>query len=104
MCPPLLSTIRRKRGRLTMRTLARLGIGLTPLETRREVVLHVASRAEQLGYEAFYLAEGWGHDAAVLLTEVAVRTSRIHIGSGVLNVWGRSPATIAMLATSLHEV
>jgi alkanesulfonate monooxygenase SsuD/methylene tetrahydromethanopterin reductase-like flavin-dependent oxidoreductase (luciferase family) len=87
-----------------MRTLARLGIGLTPLETRREVVLHVASRAEQLGYEAFYLAEGWGHDAAVLLTEVAVRTSRIHIGSGVLNVWGRSPATIAMLATSLHEV
>ena len=81
-----------------------LGVGLTPLETRREVVLHVASRAEQLGYAAIYLAEGWGHDAAVLLAEVAVRTSRIRIGSGVLNVWGRSPATIAMLATSLHEV
>ena len=61
-----------------------LGVGLTPLETRREVVLHVASRAEQLGYAAFYLAEGWGHDAAVLLAVVAVRTSRIRIGSGVL--------------------
>jgi alkanesulfonate monooxygenase SsuD/methylene tetrahydromethanopterin reductase-like flavin-dependent oxidoreductase (luciferase family) len=81
-----------------------LGVGLTPLETRREVILHIAVRAEQLGYEAFYLAEGWGHDAAVLLAEIAVRTSRIRIGTGVLNVWGRSPATIAMLATSLHEV
>jgi alkanesulfonate monooxygenase SsuD/methylene tetrahydromethanopterin reductase-like flavin-dependent oxidoreductase (luciferase family) len=89
-----------------MRTDARpaLGVGLTPLETRREVVLHVATRAEQLGYHSFSLAEGWGHDAAVLLAEVAVRTSRIRLGTGVLNVWGRSPATIAMLATSLHEV
>jgi alkanesulfonate monooxygenase SsuD/methylene tetrahydromethanopterin reductase-like flavin-dependent oxidoreductase (luciferase family) len=81
-----------------------LGVGLTPLETRRDVVLHVATRAEQLGYESFHLAEGWGHDAAVLLSEVAVRTSRIRIGTGVLNVWGSTPATIAMLATSLHEV
>src|SRR5918993_1469640 len=81
-----------------------LAVGLTPLETRREVVLHIATRAEQLGYSAFYLAEGWGHDAAVLLSEVAVRTSRIRLGTGVLNIWGRSAATIAMLAASLHEV
>jgi alkanesulfonate monooxygenase SsuD/methylene tetrahydromethanopterin reductase-like flavin-dependent oxidoreductase (luciferase family) len=85
-------------------TLPRLGVGLTPLETRREVVLHVATRAEQLGYDVFYLAEGWGHDAGVLLAEVAIRTSRIQLGTGVLNVWGRSPASIAMLATSLHEL
>src|SRR3954451_5636507 len=53
--------------------LPRFGVGLTPLETRRDVVLHVAARAEQLGYESFHIAEGRGHDAAVLLTEVAVR-------------------------------
>jgi len=85
-------------------TLPRLGVGLTPLETRRDIVLHVATRAEQLGYEVFYLAEGWGHDAGVLLAEVAVRTSRIRLGTGVLNVWGRSAASIAMLASSLHEL
>lgn len=81
-----------------------LGVGLTPLETRREVVLHVAQRTEELGYDSFFLAEGWGHDAGVLLAEIATRTSRIRIGTGVLNVWGRSPASIAMLATSLQEV
>ncbi len=81
-----------------------LGVGLTPLETRRDVVLHVATRAEQLGYAEFHLAEGWGHDASVLLTEVALRTSRIRLGTGVLNIWGRSAASIAMLASTLDEV
>jgi alkanesulfonate monooxygenase SsuD/methylene tetrahydromethanopterin reductase-like flavin-dependent oxidoreductase (luciferase family) len=80
-----------------------LGIGLTPLETRREVILHVARRAEELGYDAFWLAEGWGQDAGVLLAEVASQTDRIRIGTGVLNVWGRTPATVAMMATSLSE-
>jgi len=81
-----------------------LAVGLTPLETRRDVVLHVATRAESLGYDAFFVAEGWGHDASVLLAEVATRTSRIRIGTGVLNIWGRSAAQIAMLAASLHEI
>ncbi len=87
-----------------MTTSRPLGVGLTPLETRRDVMLHVAMRAEQLGYDAFYLPEGWGYDASVLLTEVALRTSRIRLGTGMLNIWGRSAATIAMLATSLDEV
>ena len=80
-----------------------LAVGLTPMETRRSVVLRVADRAEALGYDAFFVAEGWGHDAGVLLAEVATRTDRITLGTGILNVWGRTPATIAMLATSLAE-
>jgi len=78
-----------------------LAVGVTPLETRREVILRLATRAEELGYTAFFVAEGWGHDASVLLAEIAGRTRRIGIGTGVLNAWGRSPGTIAMLATSL---
>ena len=82
----------------------RLAVGVTPMESRHDVVLHLADLAEELGYDAFLLAEGWGHDAPVLLGTIAARTSRIRIGTGVLNVWGRSPAGIAMLATSLHAV
>lgn len=81
-----------------------LAVGLTPMETRREVVLHVADRAQELGYDAFFLAEGWGHDAGVLLAEVTTRTTRIALGTGIVNVWGRTPASIAMLATSLAEL
>ena len=77
---------------------------MTPLETRREVILHVARRAEDLGYDGFFLAEGWSQDAAVLLTEIATKTERITIGTGVLSVWGRTAGTLAMLATSLDQV
>ncbi len=80
-----------------------VGVGVTPMETRRDVILRVATLAEELGYSSFSVAEGWGYDAAVLLTEIATRTSRIEIGTGVLNVWGRSPASIAMLAAGLAE-
>lgn len=80
-----------------------LAVGLVPMETRRDVVLRVATRAEELGYRVFSVAEGWGHDAGVLLAEVAGRTSRIRLATGILNVWGRSPATIAMLAAALDE-
>ena len=52
------------------------------METRHDVVLHLAARAEELGYDAFLLAEGWGHDAAVLLGAIAARTRRIRIGTG----------------------
>jgi alkanesulfonate monooxygenase SsuD/methylene tetrahydromethanopterin reductase-like flavin-dependent oxidoreductase (luciferase family) len=81
-----------------------VAVGVTPLETRHDVVLHLARQAEALGFDAFLLAEGWGHDASALLGAIAARTRRIRIGTGVLNVWGRSPAGIAMLAASLDAV
>jgi alkanesulfonate monooxygenase SsuD/methylene tetrahydromethanopterin reductase-like flavin-dependent oxidoreductase (luciferase family) len=81
-----------------------VAVGVTPMETRREVVLRLATLAEELGYTAFSVAEGWGLDAGVVLAEIATRTSRIELGTGVLNVWGRSPASIAMLAAGLAEV
>ena len=80
-----------------------VAIAITPMETRREVILRMATLAEELGYAQFHLAEGWGYDAAVLLTEIATRTTRIGLGTGVLNVWGRTPASIAMLAAGLAE-
>lgn len=82
----------------------RVAVGVTPMETRHDVVLQLAERAEALGYDAFLLAEGWGHDATALLGAVAVRTRRIRIGTGVLNPWGRSPATLAMLAGTLDAL
>jgi alkanesulfonate monooxygenase SsuD/methylene tetrahydromethanopterin reductase-like flavin-dependent oxidoreductase (luciferase family) len=39
-----------------------------------------------------------------LLTEVALRTARIRLGTSVVSAWGRSPATIALTATGLQRV
>jgi alkanesulfonate monooxygenase SsuD/methylene tetrahydromethanopterin reductase-like flavin-dependent oxidoreductase (luciferase family) len=82
----------------------RRGVGLTPMETRRDVIVRAAVLAERLGYETFVVPEGWGLDSTPVLTEIALRTETIQLASGVLSVWGRTPATLAMTAAALQEV
>src|SRR3954452_14057826 len=85
-------------------TAGRRGVALTPMETRRPVIVRTARLADELGYEVFALPEGWGLDSTALLTEIALATERIHLASGVLSVWGRTPATLAMTAATLDQI
>jgi alkanesulfonate monooxygenase SsuD/methylene tetrahydromethanopterin reductase-like flavin-dependent oxidoreductase (luciferase family) len=85
-------------------TSRRRGVGLTPMETRRDVIVRTAVLADELGYEIFAVPEGWGLDSTPVLTEIALRTARIHLLSGVLSVWGRTPATLAMTAATLYQI
>jgi len=85
-------------------TSRRRAVGLTPMETRRDVIVRAAVLADELGYETFAVPEGWGLDSTPVLTEIALRTARIQVASAVLSVWGRTPATLAMTAATLHQV
>jgi alkanesulfonate monooxygenase SsuD/methylene tetrahydromethanopterin reductase-like flavin-dependent oxidoreductase (luciferase family) len=85
-------------------TARRRGVGLTPMETRRDVIVRAAMLADELGYESFAVSEGWGLDSIPVLTEIALRTTAIKVVSGILSVWGRTPATLAMTAATLHQV
>ena len=82
----------------------RRGVALTPMETRREVIVRAAVLADELGYEVFAVPEGWGLDSVPVLTEIALRTAGIRLASGILSVWGRTPATLAMTAATLRQV
>lgn len=81
----------------------RVGAAITPFQTDSEATVRLAREAEALGYAEFGVAEGWTHDAAVLLAQIAAVTSRIGLATGVLSVWSRTPATIAMAAASLQR-
>jgi alkanesulfonate monooxygenase SsuD/methylene tetrahydromethanopterin reductase-like flavin-dependent oxidoreductase (luciferase family) len=85
-------------------TSQRRGVALTPMETRREVIVDTARLAEELGYELIAVPEGWGLDSTAVLTEIALATTRIRLVSGILSVWGRTPATLAMTAATLHQI
>ncbi len=81
-----------------------LAVSFMPLETRHDVILHVALKAEALGYEAIMMPETWSYDMMVLLTEIAMKTTRLRVGTGVISMWGRTPAAIAMAASTLNLV
>lgn len=83
---------------------SRRAVVFTPLETRRHVLVDAAIQAESLGYEAVIVPEGWGLDASIVLSEIAMRTSRIKLVAGIFSIWNRTPATIAMTAATLHDL
>ena len=60
--------------------------------------------ADACGYDSFWMPEAWEREAFTILTELASRTERIHLGTGIINVFSRSPALIAMSAATLDEV
>ena len=82
----------------------RLGVSVMPLENRYAVLAGLATTADRLGYDAVLLPEAWTYDMTVMLAEAAARTHRVTLVSGILSVWGRSAATLAMAASTLATV
>ena len=70
----------------------------------RKNVLRYAQMADELGYDSFWLPEAWGYEVFSLLTEMAVHTKNIKIGTGIVNVFSRSPSLLAMHAATLDEI
>jgi 5,10-methylenetetrahydromethanopterin reductase len=64
----------------------------------------LAVHAEELGYESVWLGELWGASSSVQLAEIAGQTETITLGTAILNVFSRTPATLAMTANGLDRV
>jgi F420-dependent oxidoreductase-like protein len=60
--------------------------------------------AEQLGYDSVWTAESWGSDAFTPLAWYGARTSRIKLGTSVVQISARTPAATAMAAVTLDHL
>jgi probable F420-dependent oxidoreductase len=50
------------------------------------------------------MPEAWGRDAFLALAAIARSTEHVKLGTGIVNVFSRSPATLAMSAATLDEL
>jgi probable F420-dependent oxidoreductase len=60
--------------------------------------------AESLGYESVYVTHIAGRDSLTVLTAYALATSRIRVGTGVVPIYTRTPATMAQTAATIDEL
>jgi len=70
----------------------------------RKMYLRAAQLADELGYDSFWLPEAWGYEIFSLLAEMAVATKRIKLGTGIVNVFSRTPGLIAMSTATIDEM
>jgi alkanesulfonate monooxygenase SsuD/methylene tetrahydromethanopterin reductase-like flavin-dependent oxidoreductase (luciferase family) len=70
----------------------------------RKLYLRAAQLADELGYDSFWIPEAWGYEIFSLLTEMAVSTKRIKLGTGIVNTYSRSPGLIAMSAATVDDI
>ena len=70
--------------------------GTSPLEP-----IALAQEAERLGYESAWAAEAWGTDCVTVLAWLGATTTKIKLGSAIMQIPGRTPANTAMTAATL---
>jgi F420-dependent oxidoreductase-like protein len=60
--------------------------------------------AERLGYDSAWTAEAYGSDVFSPLCWVGARTSRIKLGTGIMQISARTPACVAMTAATIDHL
>jgi F420-dependent oxidoreductase-like protein len=68
-----------------------------------EQTLGRVKRAEELGYDAVYTTHIAGRDSVTVLMAYAGATERIRIGTGVVPIYSRPPATMAQQVATVDE-
>jgi F420-dependent oxidoreductase-like protein len=63
-----------------------------------------AQEAERLGYDSIWTAEAWGSDAFSPLAYIAAHTSKIKLGTSVVQLSARTPAATAMATLTIDHL
>ena len=79
----------------------RLALTLGYSGARMTLDMELVREVEQLGYDSIWSAESYGSDAVTPVAWIAASTTRVHVGTGIMQMAGRTPAATAMTAMTL---
>ncbi len=85
-------------------TIERIGMAFLDRPSPREQI-RLVSDIEDMGYESAWITETrLARDAFTILGAFAANTSRLTLGTGIVNTWTRGPALMAVTFATLHEM
>ena len=82
----------------------RLGMLAGQFGPKLQVPFDLIEEAERLGYDSVWTAEAYGNDAIAPLSFIAARTTKIKVGTAIMQMPARTPAMTAMTAMSLDAL
>ena len=79
----------------------KLGLGIGPMgPPGGERIIALAKEAENLGYDTIWCPEIYGMDCFTPLAWIGAHTSRINLGTSIMQISARTPASAAMHAVA----
>lgn len=82
----------------------RLGLNVGYSGAKIELPLEMIQEADRLGAYVVWTAESYGSDAVTPLAWMGALTSRIHLGTAIMQMPARTPANTAMTAMTLDQL
>lgn len=82
----------------------KLGILLGYSGGRMDLGVESVKLAESLGYDSAWTAEAYGSDAVTPAAWVLAQTTKIKVGTSIMQIPARTPACAAMTAMTLQEL
>ena len=82
----------------------KLGLSIGYSKAQLDIPVQLVQRAEELGYDSVWTAEAYGSDAVTPLAYLAAKTSRIKLGTGIMQLAARTPANAAMSAATVDAM
>jgi F420-dependent oxidoreductase-like protein len=82
----------------------RLGLMLGYSGKKMQLPIELITEAERLGYYAIWTAEAYGSDAVTPLAWAGALTSKIKLGTAIMQMPARTPANTAMTAMTLDQL
>src|SRR5262249_57645327 len=91
-------------GEVAMAHPLKLGLQLGYWTRGPEDPIALVLEAERLGYDSVWTAEAYGSDCFSPLCWIGARTSRIQLGTAVMQLSARTPACAAMTAMTIDHL
>ncbi|MDQ3948541.1 MAG: LLM class flavin-dependent oxidoreductase [Thermoproteota archaeon] len=85
-------------------TVEKLGYSLGPLLSMKEVLLCAKMADQQESVDSLWVPESWGRESFSTLGAISQITKKVRLGTSIVNIYSRTPATVAMAAASLDTL
>ena len=82
----------------------KLALTAAGMGAKISIDIDLIRHAEKLGYDSVWTAEAWGADAITPLAWIAAQTSKIKLGTGIMQMPARTPAMCAMQAMTVDQL
>lgn len=79
----------------------KLGYTLGPLLSMREILLCAKMADQQENVDSLWVPESWGRESFATLGAMSQVTKKVRLGTSIISIYSRTPATVAMAAATL---